>query len=224
MSHNASLLVELYPRLFHMTHAGSWPSIQRHGLLSTSALLDLFEITGNRRDLLETQRRPQSEEILHPRHGRALLRDQKPLNEKKLISALQDSLTTQDWCRLLNGKVFFWGPETRLGILKGASTYKAERQTIIVIDSARLVERHADRIQLCHMNSGATQPMAFPRGKKTFLPVEEYPLAERRKKYGMKGAVAEVTVHYSVPDIADVVVEVYETGGGSPPQHIFPPR
>lgn len=34
-------LAERYPRLFHMAAAGSWPSIERHGLLSTSALLDI---------------------------------------------------------------------------------------------------------------------------------------------------------------------------------------
>jgi hypothetical protein len=64
------------------------------------------------------------------------------------------------------------------------------------------------------MNSGATQPMAFPRGYRTFLPIEEYPLAERRKKYGTKSAVAEVTVDYAVPDLREFVVEAYEAGGG----------
>ena len=33
-----------YPFLYHMAELSSWPSIQRHGLLSTSALLDLYEI------------------------------------------------------------------------------------------------------------------------------------------------------------------------------------
>ncbi len=61
--------------------------------------------------------------------------------------------------------------------------------------------------------------MAFPRGQKTFLPIEEYPLAERKKKYGVKRAVAEVTVDYSVPDLREFVVEAYETGGGENRQH-----
>jgi hypothetical protein len=56
--------------------------------------------------------------------------------------------------------------------------------------------------------------MAFSRGLKTFLPIEEYPLIERRKKYGIKSAVAEVTVDYAVPDVREFVVEVYEAGGG----------
>jgi len=211
---NSTLLSELYPRLFHMAHADAWSGIQRHGLLSTSALLDLFEVEGDRRDELESRRRVRSEELVHLVHGRALLRDQKPLNEKKLVGALRDGLSPQNWYRLLNQKVFFWGPEHRLGILRGAQEYKGGRQTILVVNTAKLLERHAGAVSLCHMNSGATQPMAFPRGTDTFMPLEDYPLAERRKKYGTKNAVAEVTVLHSVPDIADLVTEVYEIGGG----------
>ncbi|MCC6953594.1 MAG: hypothetical protein IT290_05710 [Deltaproteobacteria bacterium] len=210
---NRNLLVQLYPRLFHMAHEGAWPSIKRHGLLSTTALLDLFGVNGARREHLESARRSKSAEITHPTHGRALLRDQIPLNEKKLVKALEDGLTPTEWYRLLNRKVFFWGPESRLGILRYAREYEADRQTIVVVDAAQLVARHGDRVLLCHMNSGATQPMAWPRGRKTFLPIDEYPLTERLKKYGPKGAVAEVTVDYSVPDLREFVVEVYEAGG-----------
>lgn len=32
-----------YPRVFHMTELASWETIGRHGLLSVSALLDLFD-------------------------------------------------------------------------------------------------------------------------------------------------------------------------------------
>jgi hypothetical protein len=197
-----------------MAHASAWPSIERYGILSTSALLDLFEIGGAQRNQLEACRRSRSEEITHPERGRALLRDQIPLNESKLATALQDGLTPRDWYLTLNRKVFFWGPVSRLAILRQAREYESHRQTIVVIDTERLVARHADRILLSHMNSGATQPMAFPRGLRTFLPIDLYPLAERRKKYGEKGAVAEITVDYSVPDVRDIVVEAYELGGG----------
>jgi hypothetical protein len=218
---NAELLVELYPRLFHMAHAGSWPAIQRHGLLSASALLDLFEVGGPRREELETRRRAKSEEILHPVHGRALLRDQIPLSEKKLAGALEDGLTTADWCQILNSRVFFWGPESRLGTLQNADAYRGERQTVLVVDAAKLVARHGGEIELCHMNSGATNPMAFTRGKRTFLPLDVYPLRERLKKYGKKAAVAEVTVRHAVPDIANLVAEVYEIGGEEPKRNLL---
>lgn len=210
---SCEILVEVYPRLYHMAHVGAWASIERHGLLSTSALLDLFEIEGERREQLESSRRLKSEEINHPIHGRALLRDQIPLNESKLAKALQDGLTPRDWYRILNRRAYFWGPASRLKILQGAREYSGQRQTIIVIDTGRLLARHRKKICLCHMNSGATQPMAFPRGLNTFLPIDLYPLADRLKRYGAKSAVAEVTVDYSVPDLRECVVEAYEIGG-----------
>src|SRR2546429_180882 len=46
-------LVAHFPRLYHMAEAGSWPSVEQHGLLSTSALLDLFEVTGEKRRDIE---------------------------------------------------------------------------------------------------------------------------------------------------------------------------
>jgi hypothetical protein len=184
--------------------------------------LDLFEVEGMRRVQLEEFRRPQSEEITHPTHGRAMLRDQQPLNEKKLATCLQDDLSPRDWYRLLNRKVFFWGPETRLKILQGARLYEAHRQTIVEVDTVRFLQRYADRITLCYINSGSTQPMAWARGKNTFLPLEQFPLAERRKKYGVKNAVAEVTVDYSVPDVGDLVVRAYEIGGPIPKVELWP--
>src|ERR1700676_2082300 len=186
---NKLLLANYYPRLFHMSHAGSWPSIRRHGLLSTTALLDLFEVKGPPRHALQSCRRSKSEYIAHPQHGRAILRDQQPMNEKKLAKALKDGLQPRDWYKLLNGKVFFWGPETRLKILQGARLYEAHRQTIIEIDTAKFLARYADGVSLCSINSGCTQPMAWERGSDTFLALEKYPLADRRKSYGVKGAV-----------------------------------
>lgn len=47
----------------------------------------------------------------------------------------------------------------------------------------------------------------------TFLPLELYPLEDRRKRYGLKNAVAEVTVDYAVPDVSDLVVTAYEASG-----------
>ena len=38
-----------HPRLYHMAEAGSWPQIERGGLLSTSALLDRFGYEGEER-------------------------------------------------------------------------------------------------------------------------------------------------------------------------------
>ena len=59
-----------YPRLWHMAEAGSWDGIRERGLLSTTALLDLFEINGARRLELKSARRPASVAITHPTTAR----------------------------------------------------------------------------------------------------------------------------------------------------------
>jgi hypothetical protein len=45
-------LIGRSPRLYHMAEADTWDSIREHGLLSTSALLDLFEIKGDVKRIL----------------------------------------------------------------------------------------------------------------------------------------------------------------------------
>ena len=221
MSPTAAFLAGIYPQLYHMGHANSWPSIEKHGLLSTKALLDLFEIVPAQREKLEACRRPESITIEHPAYGRAILRDQKPLNEKKLAKSLQGDLSPRDWLLLLNSRVFFWGPVHRLGDLQGAQAYRAKRQTIIVVDTKKLLERYEQRVLLSHMNTGSTQRMAFPRGDDTFLPLNKYPLVERRRKYGMKGAVAEITIDYAIPDVRELATLVYEVGGEAPQETLW---
>ncbi|AUX45904.1 hypothetical protein SOCE26_074040 [Sorangium cellulosum] len=202
-------LAMLYPRLYHMAEAGSWPGIMRHGLLSTSALLDLFEFHGPKRDAIESAHRPKSLTITHPVHGRAVIRDQKPMSDKALLRALGGSLSPTEWYRLLNGMVFFWLTEKRLKRLLEAVEYRDKGQTVLTIDTARLLERHEHRVRLSPMNSGNTRPYPHPRGRDTFLPLSEYPFESRRKR-GLEPAV-ELTVEYSVPDIRDVVLHVEET-------------
>src|SRR6266498_5996332 len=93
-------LIEYYPRLYHMAEDGSWPSIARHGLLSTERLVDLFEVPEPQRTMLLTQHRPECVPLAHPRHGHAVIRDQKPLQITKLQRLLTD-LTVTQWIQLL---------------------------------------------------------------------------------------------------------------------------
>jgi hypothetical protein len=74
----SSDLLRLYPKLFHMAADGSWPSIERHGLLSTAAVLDRWEVSPETSKRLLTERRDESEVLEHPEHGIAIVRDQNP--------------------------------------------------------------------------------------------------------------------------------------------------
>ena len=49
-----TVIAATYPRLYHLTHVDNWDLIRRIGLLSTSALLDLFGIDGKSRRALES--------------------------------------------------------------------------------------------------------------------------------------------------------------------------
>jgi hypothetical protein len=200
-------IAERYPVLYHMAEAGSWPSVQDRGLLSTSALLDLFEITGAEREGIELRRRPESVAIGHPVHGTAWIRDNKPINETVLRRTLV-GMTEEEWYRTLNGRVFFWLSEDRLDRLRSAPPYASRPHDILTIDTEALLDRHVDRVELAHLNSGAVHPAAdYPRGAGTFQPIDRYPW-QQRLGVAPSEPIVELTALYAVPDIRDLVVDV----------------
>jgi hypothetical protein len=209
--------VETYPRVFHMAEAGTWPQIQRHGLLSTTALLDLFEVEGSERLAIESTRRPEMVRIEHPAHGAARIRDNKPLRERELLRCL-DGMSPQQWFELLNGKVFFWLSERRLESLLGARAYRDRPHDVLTIDTASLIARHGGTARLASINTGATlYPNAPIRGAHTFMPIDQFDYEQARQRRGRRDAVAELTIEYAVPDIEAVAVAVERRS--SPPRH-----
>ncbi len=199
--------IACYPRLWHMAEADSWDSIRKRGLLSTTALLDLFEINGARRLELESSRRPASVTITHPTHGTAIIRDNIPLIEKVLARTLV-GMTPREWYEALNGRVFFWVSEARLERLRNALAYRERKHYILTVDTAALLSSHIDDVTLSSMNSGATHPGAkCTRGADTFKPMNGYPWDVRLKKNRYE-SVVELAVRYSVPDIETLVTSV----------------
>jgi hypothetical protein len=190
-----------------MAEPGSWESIKRHGLRSTTALLDLFEYQSEARREIERVRRPDSIEIQHPTHGTARIRDQKPLQLRRLEKILID-ISVEEWCVTLNSRVFFWTTEERLLRLLGGKMYRATEHDVLVVQTAELVERYGEAITLAPYNTGATVQTAPPRGVGTFRRIEEYDFEYWRKKRSRKTAVVELAVDYAVLDIADFVVSV----------------
>src|ERR1700743_3819164 len=75
-------LAARHPRLYHVTTPGAVSEIMKHGLLPTSALLDLFEIVGEQRVAIVG--RPREAEVLleHATHGKAVISDNSPLTAK----------------------------------------------------------------------------------------------------------------------------------------------
>jgi hypothetical protein len=173
-----------------MAAEDSWASIQQHGLLSTSALLDLFEISGSRRDEIEGEHRPQNFVLDHPIHGTAVVRDQKPMSEKMLLHCLEDGITPGEWYLTLNRMVFFWPTEKRLLSLLAA--YPDRRHLVLILDSRSVIERRREEIILSHINSGATRSVKHKRSLGTFKSISDHDTREE---------VAELAVRWRLQDI-----------------------
>jgi hypothetical protein len=197
-----------------MAEAGSWPSIQRYGLLSTSALLDLFNVRGSARAPFESAHRPESMMLTHPDVGTAVVRDQKPMSDRGLIRCLEPGLTPRDWYALLNSKVFFWLDEARLARLLGARAYRNRDHAVLVLDSASLIAAHSTRAVLSPINSGCTVPYPRPRGRDTFLPLDSYPFARWVEKRRGKDPVVELAIEGGVQDASAHVIEVRSVQAG----------
>ena len=204
--------VRNYPKVYHMAVVGSWPSISRFGLLSTSALLDLFDVRDSRRFAIESSHRPHSVLISHPVHGTAMIRDQIPMRETALQKCLQ-GCSPREWYEFLNRRVFFWVTEQRVQTLLNAKAYRAEDHLVLTVDSARLLESHEAQLKLSPINSGSTIYRPVHRGLDLFQSLSDYPYEERRRVRGAANAIAEVSVDYAVPNVSMLIDRVERRRG-----------
>jgi hypothetical protein len=208
---NETALIDIFPRLYHVTDGGAWSSVRTQGLLSTSALLDLYGVQGPARSAFESERRSTGMILKGDGLPDVLLRDQSPMSEKALIGCL-DGMTPREWYRSLNAKVFFWTSTRRLQRLLKAKAGRDVAQLVLTIDTRSLVTAHLDRVLLSGMNTGSTIRRPLPRGPSTFLPVAEFPYEERRRTRSPSDALVELVVEGAVPDIMDHLIAVDEIG------------
>jgi hypothetical protein len=200
-----------------MAHVDALPRIRAHGLLSTTALLDLFEVPAEKRLAMETQMRKKSVVIEHPSLGRAVIRDQIPIgSDKQLTKSLEGTASAADWHRLLNSKVFFWVTRERLDRLRNAGAYRTSPQLILVLDTKRVVEAAEDRIWLSSMNSGAVGRFAHPRSPDTFQKLKNYDFDYWcKKRGGIENAVIECAIDRELQSVEQVVKSSHIVGASS---------
>ena len=189
-----------------MAALDAWPGIVRHGLLSTSAILDRLGVDADTRRGLERMQRPEGVDLWHPVHGRFHLRDQKPIPEAQLRRCLS-GMEPQAWYALLNRKVFFWPSEERLRTHQCALGNRDREHCVLTVGTAALLAAAGERVTLSPINSGAALRKPAARGPATFRSVSEYPYAERRRR-NARGALAEVAVDYALPEIRELVLAV----------------
>lgn len=211
-------LIELYPQIYHMAERGAWESIRQRGLMSTTAVLDHLELEGGERTRFESAHRGQKMDVRAGHASNIVLRDQKPMPEDRLLRALTNGTTPRQWYELINDKVFFWVEEERLHRLLGARDYRKLEHDVLTLDSAAFIPAYAEKIWLCHMNSGNTWPFPHLRDSEVFCRVSDYPVKRAGKP--VKNVV-ELVVDYSVPDIADYVVQVRRMNGSDVLETIF---
>ena len=192
-----------------MAECGSWPNIVRYGLLSTSALLDLYQITGNERSAIESQHRPECIDIDCEGLPTAIVRDQKPMSDKALRKVLLDGLEPRDWYEILNSKVFFWSSEDKVHVLLKARAYRDKAHDVIAVDTEKLVAQYHENMVLCPYNSGSTIMKPVSRGRELFQSISNYDYPFWKKKRGHAKAVTEVCVEGGVQAIEEIVVGVH---------------
>jgi hypothetical protein len=203
-------LVKDCPTLYHMAGQGSWPSIYERGLLSTTALLDLYRVNGSARDIIESKRRARSVSLEHAELPKAVIRDQFPMSDSGLLRCLPRHIRPTDWYRLLNSRVFFSLTKNRLLRLLNAGTYRTEAHDVLEVSTQRLLNDYFERIWFCPMNSGCTKPMPHPRDEKTFLRIPDYPYSHWRSRRPRGERVVEFAIDHGVPDIRKYVTRVVE--------------
>ena len=201
------------PNLYHLAERGSWPSIRENGLLSTTALLDLYSVTGETREKIELCHRPNCIVLKRDSLPNAIIRDQIPMRDADLRRCLPGHMSPTDWYQILNQKVFFWLTEDRLHKLMCARGNRNREHDVLVVDTRSLIEAHRTRIWLCAINSGCTRPFARWRDESIFARIEEYPYRGWRRARRRGERVVELAVDYAVPDVSQHVRRVVAKKG-----------
>jgi hypothetical protein len=194
--------------LYHMSEKNQWTNIQKLGLWSTSALLDICGYTGDERLKIESQLRRNKVSIKHPTHGVLVLRDQVPMFDWPeqgiyLDKLLEDNVTRQDWLKFLNGKIFFWVSRYELNKMLCARQYRDKPQWIITVDTRALLEQYVENAYVSDQNTGSLYS-GRKRGPSTFMPFVESPV---------KSNIIELAIDYGIPNISDFTISVTEYVG-----------
>jgi hypothetical protein len=202
-------------RIYHLAEAANWPSIRRNGLLSTKALLDLVGMREMERERMERCQRLEHTTL----PSGVQVRDQRPLPAGALAKCLV-GMVPPEWYALINSQVFFWLSVDRLNRQRRAC--EPRPQIVLIIDTARLVARYAERIALSRINSGNARRRPARRGRCTFVPYRQWVESGWSSEaeglgiplWAQSHRPAELTVAEGVRDVMSCIIEVRRLGSG----------
>ncbi|HTK86985.1 MAG TPA: hypothetical protein VL329_04600 [Nitrospiraceae bacterium] len=202
-------------QIFHLAEASNWPSIQRHGLLSTSALLDLAGVRGEKRAPFERRHRTVHTALPNGTH----VRDQKPMFPQALARCVI-GMSPEDWYHVINSKVFFWLDPARVDRQRNAC--EPRPQIVLVVDTQQLVARYVKTVSLSPINTGNARRKPAVRGYSTFVPYGVWlqsGWSSEAAGVGTRGRArshrpVELTIDGAVPDIMNMVVRMCPLGPG----------
>lgn len=216
-------LMELPNRVYHLAEASNWLSIQRHGLLSASHLLDLAGVLGAGREQLERAQRLEHTELPNG----VQIRDQRPMPPAGLAVCLV-GMTPADWYGLINARVFFWLDPDRLNRQRAAC--EPRPQLVLTVDTAGLVASYRRQLEVTPINTGNARRQPARRGAATFVPYTAWIESAWASETAALGThersrslpPAELTVVGSAPDLMRFVVGVSELAAGQSfaPSHV----
>ena len=162
---------ELIPsgrHFYHLAEPANWPSIRRHGLLSTERLLDLAKVPEQERAAILVRHRPESLVLANG----VVIRDQKPMPPHLLARALPKDVSPSQWYRFLNRFVFLWSNPAR--VERHLRAFGARPQLLLAFDASQLLEQLGDRIYVSPINSGNARRRPAPRSTRIFVPHREW--------------------------------------------------
>lgn len=218
---DAAQLASLHPTLYHMAEDGTWPTIRERGLLSTQAIVDLYQPDEETSATVLSSVRRTKITLTSADLGDITIRDQIPA--KFLEECMHDGVDPAEYLDALNSRVFFWVSLHRLERLLNARHYRHLRHTVLRVDTAALLEEYANDVQLAPYNTGSMHvPTAPRRGPDTFADLADYPYDEWVARRGRSGEhIVELTVKYAVPDIKNFVTRVDIWADGRPVELLY---
>lgn len=202
--------MKLPPLIYHLAESENWPSIQERGLLSAACLL---QACGSVR--LNGSHRPARTVLPNG----WVIRDQQRIPRAALEKCLVE-MTPEEWYALLNSRVFFWLDRDRLNRQRLACG--PHRQVVLVLDSAKLIARYRDSIELTPINTGNARRKPALRGRQTFVLYRDWlssgwmseTMALVTNPRPRNHRPAELTVVNSVPDVLRFVTAVVKLKEG----------